>query len=181
MDLFKGAEAAMGMNAETWARHANPWSVYTRISGAVPIFFALFSPHWIGWWSIAAIAAALAWTLINPRLFAAPKRADSWAAKAVLGERAFLNRKFVPVPMGHRRAAWITTGLSLAFALIGVYGLVVGNFAAALAGWHAAVLAKLWFLDRMVFLWEEVKDADPVYQAWSRADWSAAHDLEEAS
>ena len=141
----------------------------------------MFSPHWIGWWSIAAIAAALAWTLINPRLFPAPDNTESWAAKAVLGERAFLNRKTVPVRLGHRRAAWITTGVSLAFALIGIYGLVVGNFAAALAGWHAAVLAKLWFLDRMVFLWGEVKDTDPVYQAWSRADWSVSHAPDAAS
>ncbi len=32
MDVTKLAEKSMAMSEEVWARHANPWSVYTRFS-----------------------------------------------------------------------------------------------------------------------------------------------------
>ena len=176
MDVFKAAERLMGMHEADWARHANPLSGWTRILGGPVVFFALWSPRWIGWWSIAVIAAAAFWVWINPRLFPPPETADAWATKGVLGERVFLNRDQVAIPLGYRRAAWATTALSGGFFAIAVYGFVVGDFWTAFAGWHAGVLAKIWFLDRMVWLWELMKDSDPVYQAWARADWTARLD-----
>ncbi len=173
MDLFAGAERAMNMNARTWAKHANPWSVYSRILGGSLMFLALWSVYWIGWHAVAPIIAAVLWIWLNPRLFPPPKSAGSWAARAVLGERAFLNRKRISVPREHARAAWITTSFSLAFFALALYGFAKGDFWLALGGWHAATLAKLWFCDRMVWLWGDVKTLHPVYQAWARADWDA--------
>lgn len=179
-DLFKGAERLMGMTDATWARHANPWSVYTRFGGAVPVFFALWSAHWIGWWSLVPIVAAGGWVYLNPRFFSPPETAESWAARGVLGERAFLNRKTVPIPAEPRRVAHVTTALSGLFMLIGIWGLVRGEFWTAFAGWHASVVCKAWFVDRMAWLWEEMKDEHPVYAAWARAEWSALFPAEAA-
>ena len=173
MDLFKGAERLMGMTNQAWARHAHPLSVYTRFAGAIPVFFALWSAHWIGWWSLIPIGAAAGWIYLNPRFFRPPKTADSWAARGVLGERAFLNRKIVPIPDEPRRAAHMTTILSGLFMLIGIAGLVFGQFWVAFTGWHASVTCKAWFVDRMAWLWDEMKDQHPTYAAWDRAEWSA--------
>ena len=172
MDIFKSAEALMGMTDTAWARHANPWSVYTRFAASVPTFLALWSAHWIGWWSLAPIIAAFGWIYINPRFFKPPSTAESWAARGVLGERAFLNRKQVPIPREHLRFAWTTTGLSGLFMAIGVWGYIQGEFWAAFAGWHASVLAKAWFVDRMAWLWDAMKDRHPAYAAWAGADWT---------
>ena len=172
-DIFDSTEKLMGMNDRIWARHANPWSVYSRIWGGVFIFFAIWGAHWIGWLAAAPIALAVAWVWINPRLFPPPKTADSWATKGVLGERAFINRKTVHIPFGFQRAGWATTGFAMFFLLLFAYGLITGAFWTGLAGWFGALTAKLWFFDRMAWLWEEMKDSHPMYRAWARADWTA--------
>lgn len=174
MDIFKGAERLMGMTDAVWARHANPLSAYTRFIGGVAIFFVLWSVYWIGWRAIAPIALAAAWTWLNPRLFPPPKTTTSWATKGVPGERAYLNRASVPIPDGHDRSAAITTGFAIFFMSICVLGFATRSFWAAFAGWHAAMLSKMWFVDRMVWLWEQMEDAHPVYRAWARAEWDAS-------
>ncbi|GAB5468213.1 MAG: hypothetical protein Kilf2KO_12430 [Rhodospirillales bacterium] len=174
MDLFAGAERLMRMDGTAWARHANPWSAYSRLAGSPLLFFAVWSLHWIGWWSLLPIALMAAWTWLNPRLFPPPTETASWASRGVLGERVFLNRKRIAIPREHLRLAWITTAASAVFLVLALYGLAVGNFWATFAGWHAAVLAKVWFVDRMAWLWDEMKDKHPVYRAWDRAEWDTA-------
>lgn len=171
--LLKGAERMMAMDGQSWARHANPKSGYTRFAGSVPTFFAIYSIHGIGWWAIVPILIVAVWTFVNPRLFAPPDSTDSWAARGVLGERAYLNRKTVPVPDEHVRFANLTTVCAMIFMAIAIYGFVATNFWAAFSGFFAAVLAKTWFVDRMAWLWDGIKDGHPVYAAWNRADWSA--------
>ncbi len=173
MDLYRAAERAMGMSGAVWARHANPWSVYSRILGGSAVFLALYSAHWIGWWAVAPVLASGLWAWLNPRLFPPPKRADGWAARGVLGERAFLNRRRVPLPA---RDAWEAHGwTALATLCMGpaLYGLIVGEFWLACGAWHAATAAKLIFVHRLGQVWDRVKDAHPTYAAWARADWDA--------
>ena len=171
MDIFSGAERAMGMNAERWARHANPLSVYSRIAGGTLVFLSFWSVFWVGWYGALAIAAAVLWIVVNPRLFLPPPNVDSWASKGVLGERVFLNRKDVPIPTGYIRAGWITTTIALVFFGFVIYGFIKRDFWLAFVAWHAATIAKLWFVDRMALLWDFMKDADPTYADWARADW----------
>jgi len=175
--IFKGAARLMAMSDDAWARHANPWSGYTRFAGSVPTFVAIYSVHWIGWWALAPIALIVAWTIINPRLFAPPQTADNWATRGVLGERAYLNRKAVPVPAEHVRFANLTTVFAMIFMAVAIYGFIVGDFGAAFAGFFAAVLAKTWFVDRMAWLWADIREDHPTYQAWARADWDAGIDV----
>ncbi|MEL6437310.1 MAG: DUF6653 family protein [Pseudomonadota bacterium] len=176
MDIFKASERLMAMNDQSWARHANPWSGYSRFVGAIPLFFALYSAHWIGWWAVLPIAIMMVWTVLNPRLFPPPADAANWATRGVLGERVFLHRAHVPIPTEHARVANLTTAIAVFFALIAIYGFWVGEFWTAFSAYFAAILAKTWFVDRMAWLWADMKDAHPVYAAWSRADWSATMD-----
>jgi hypothetical protein len=64
-----------------WARHANPWSVRTRFLIGPLLFVALYGRRW---W---LLAATLVFTAVNPVLFPAPERTDSWESQAVLAEQ----------------------------------------------------------------------------------------------
>lgn len=163
----------MAMDDRSWARHASDWSVYSRIAGGVGIFAALASGHAIGWWAVIPCLLALAWTWLNPRLFPPPSRADGWAQRGVLGERVFLNRDRVPIPPEFVRVAWISTGICALFVGVAIWGLVAGEIVTGAISWLAAMLAKIWFVDRCAMLWDLMKGHHPVYAAWERADWSA--------
>ena len=153
MRIDKALERSMAMTDATWARHANPLSGWTRL----PILPLL-----------APIGLLVAWTLLNPRAFPPPSSTDNWASKGTFGERAWLNRKSVPIPDHHARWA---AGLSAASALSlipMVWGLwALDPFAAALGAILASAF-KIWFVDRMVWLYEDMKDAAPEYRGWSR-------------
>ena len=170
-DIFALAEKLMSMSPDVWARHANPLSVYTRIAGGTAVFFALWSPFWLGWWSVLAIGLAGLWIWLNPRLFPPPSDTRSWAARGVLGERAFLRRAVVAIPSEHARMGHISTGIAGIFLVITAVAFYRENFWFAFTAWHAATLAKVWFVDRMAWLWDDMKDANDLYRAWDRAEW----------
>lgn len=170
MDYGKAAEKLMTMSDAVWMRHANPWSVWTRIASGPVWFFALWSFHWIGWRAIFLVILMAAWTWANPRVFPPPHTADSWATKGVLGERVWLNRTAIPIPEGFALAAHAISAISAVFMAIAVYGLITAEFWTAFAGWHGAIVAKIWFVDRMAWLWAGMQDADPRYQRWKFPD-----------
>lgn len=166
MDVFRFSERLMVMDDEAWARHANPWSVWSRFSCAPLIVLAIWSRDWLGWWALLPLALALFWTWLNPRLFAPPSRTDSWASKGTFGERVFLNRDAMPIPGHHLRVARLLTFVS-AFGLLPlIYGLIVLDVRTTVFGLVIAIGAKVWFVDRMVWLYEDMKDASPDYAAW---------------
>ncbi|MGF1501143.1 MAG: DUF6653 family protein [Paracoccaceae bacterium] len=157
---------AHGLDDAAWARHANPWSGWTRLPIAPLLILAIWSRIWIGAWCLVPVALLLLWTAINPYAFPAPRDTTSWMSRAVFGERVFLARDRRPIPAQHR--AW-ANGLTLA-ALPGV-ALCIWGVAAlepwpALFGLTVAMAAKLWFLDRMVWLYEDMAAVHPDYAAW---------------
>ncbi|MEL6235298.1 MAG: DUF6653 family protein [Pseudomonadota bacterium] len=159
---------AFAMTDAVWERHTNPWSFWTRLPILPLIALAIWSRGWIGVWCLIPVAGLLIWTWLNPRAFPAPTRTGSWYARAVIGERIWLESKRVPIPQHH--AAW-AGGLSLA-ALAGVpplaWGLLEYDAFAVLLGLCLAILPKLWFLDRMVWLTDDVAPRHPQYAAWLR-------------
>ena len=115
-------------------------------------------------------AIAIAWTWLNPRIFPEPRSTDNWASKAVLGERVWLNRKEIPIPKHHRIVPNILTGVSgvgLPFVIWGVWRLEIWQ---TLVGCILVYAGKLWFLDRMVWIYEEMKDANQEYAEWLYED-----------
>jgi hypothetical protein len=167
MTMERGLARAFALDDEGWRRHANPWSVWTRVATLPLIVLAVWSRAWIGRWSLVPIALVAAWTWINPRLFPAPRSTESWASRGVMGERVWLNRDRVPVPARHRLAPHLLTGVAASGAVLLIWGLARLEPWPTLTGTVVAYLGKLWFVDRMAWLYEDMKDATPEYRGWS--------------
>ncbi|NNE79862.1 MAG: hypothetical protein HKN18_06265 [Silicimonas sp.] len=168
MDLFNLAERGMGMTEDTWMRHANPLSVWTRFTCLPLLILAIWSRIWLGWWALGLVALAMLWTWVNPRAFPVPENTDNWASKGTFGERVFLNRRNIPIPAHHRRWAFALGALSAIGLPPLVWGVWQLDVAITVLGTVLVVLPKVWFVDRMVWLYEDMKDASPDYAAWLR-------------
>ncbi len=162
------AEKLMGMSDESWERHANPWSGWTRVL-LLPLFaIAIWSRVWIGLWCLAPIALLGLWTWVNPRAFGRPAHTDNWMSRGVMGERVWLNRKAVPIPAHHARMAHILSGAMFLAAVLYIWGLVQLDLWMTIGGMALTIALKLWFLDRMVWLYGDMKDRHEVYHNWQR-------------
>jgi len=148
---------AFAMDDAAWLRHANPWSGILRLTAFPALILAFWSRLWLGWWAVVPVALAFLWIWINPRIFRAPQIFDHWMSKGVLGERVWLNRDTVPVPGHHRRAPNILSAVSGQGLLFVAWGVLVFDPWPALFGTVLAYMGKLWFVDRMVWLWEDMK------------------------
>ena len=168
MDYGRVAARIFAMDEATWARHASPWSVWTRVSTLPVLILAFWSRAWLGWWCLVPIALVLVWLWLNPRLFPPPRTTASWGSKATFGERVWLNRAQVPIPDHHRIAAHILSALSGVGLVFVVWGLVALAIWPTVLGTAVAYVGKLWFCDRMVWLYEDMKDSHPEYGAWLR-------------
>ncbi len=167
MDYGRLAERLFGMDDETWMRHANPASGWTRVATGPVLFLALWSFHWIGPWALVPLALLAVWLRVNPGLFQVPERRDAWMSRGVFGERVWLNRKAVPIPHHHAFMAHMTSAVSMAGFVISVIGLVTVDFSAAALGWVIMMLGKLWFIDRMVWLYEDMRSTNADYASWA--------------
>ena len=154
------------MSDETWKRHANPLSVWTRFTALPVLIGAIWSRTWVGPWAWGLTVLATLWIWVNPRIFRKPASTDNWASKAVLGERVWINRNQVPVPEHHRLAPNLLSGFSgLGLPLL-VWGLFQLHVWPTAMGTVLIYAGKIWFLDRMVWLYEDMKDATPEYSSW---------------
>ena len=126
-----------GLEGDGWMRHANPVSVWTRFAVLPLLALAIWSREWIGWWSLAAVALALVFMMVNPLLFPPARSTRNWASKGVLGERIWSDRSKVEL-----------------------------DLLAVVAGLLVTQAAKAWFIDRMVLLFDDMKARVPEYAAW---------------
>jgi len=148
-------------------KHANPWSVWTRYSVLPLIVFAFWSRLWIGWWCLIPAGAALLWVFLNPIVFNRPKSTKNWASKAVLGERVYLNRDIVKIPVTHDTPLYkILNAISFTGVMIAIWAIIYYSIWGAILGVTLAYLGKSWYLDRMVWLYEMMKSCDAEYQKW---------------
>lgn len=165
-----GYERAMAhlfqMDEQAWARHAHPWSVWTRNTVLPLLVFAIWSRVWLKWWALIPLALALLWMWFNPRLFPVPASTNNWASKAVLGERVWLNRQQVPIPIHHRRAARLLGAIAASGVPFLAWGLYDLQPWPTLLGAVLIYAGKLWFLDRMVWLYQDMLVDHPGYRRW---------------
>ena len=166
MSLESAIASVFKMSDEVWERHANPWSVWTRYLTLPLLIISIWSRVWLGWWSLVPVAASIIWVWINPRVFKKPRSTDNWASKAVFGERVWIARDKVPVPGHHRGIIRILNAVSIAGALVCIWGLYRLEVWPTVFGLTLVVAGKTWFLDRMVWLYEEMKDKSPEYTKW---------------
>lgn len=156
-----------GLEGENWARHANPLSVWTRFAVLPLLALSIWSRDWIGWWCLAPIVASLVFMMVNPLLFPKPRSTRNWASKCVFGERVWSERNTVPVPdQFTARVPNVTYAIQIAgFALL-TFGLVRLDVVDTVAGLVIVLIAKAWFLDRQVLLFEDMKGRHPQYASW---------------
>jgi len=154
------------MDEKARRRHSNPWSGYSRFSMIPLIGLAFWSRVWLGWWALVPIIIVLLWAWFNPRIFPEPKSTNNWASKGVLGEWVWMNRKNVPVPKHHLVMPNILSAISAIGAIPFIWGLVVLEMWLTVLGGIVIIISKLWFVDRMVWLYEDMKDATPEYKSW---------------
>lgn len=159
---------AFGMTGEVWERHANPWSVWTRFPILPAMVLVLMLRDVLGWAVAPVLVALVLWTWLNPRAFPPPASTRSWASRAVMGERVWLRRRRVPIPRHHHDWARFLSLLPLLGLPPLLLGVIAGNWWLAFGGTAVVLLAKLWFLDRMVRLYDEMAAFDDGYASWLR-------------
>ena len=155
-----------GLNDKTWMQHSNKWSVWTRFFILPVLTLVIWYREILGWYIWPLIGIVIFWTWINPRFFGKPKTTKHWASKAVFGERVWLRAKELPIPKHHNSAILVLnmiTGLGLPFLAWGLYTL---NIWMVFFGLTLIILGKLWFLDRMVWIYEDMKKQSPEYSSW---------------
>lgn len=158
MTLGERIASVFQLEDDTWHRHANPWSVWSRTTVLPVLILAAWSRVWLGWGALVPGVLAVLWTWLNPRLFGPPESMDRWASKAVLGERVWINRDEEPVPARHRLVPHVLNGVSGTGMLVVVWGVVRLSVWPTLLGAVLVYAGKLWFLDRMVWLYEDVEE-----------------------
>lgn len=167
MTLERKIAGLFKLDDDNWMRHANPISVWTRYSVLPVIVLAFWSREWIGWWCLVPGLVSLLWLFFNPILFKKPKSTKNWASKAVLGERVFLNRDNVPIPDNHNTLLHaILNGISFVGVLLSIWATVYFSVWGAVLGVALAYLGKSWYLDRMVWLYEDMKEKNELYRSW---------------
>jgi hypothetical protein len=110
---------------------------------------------------LCQIARGFLWIWANPRIFPVPKTLDHWISKAVLRERVWLNRDAIPISVHPRTNPDILYAVSDIWMVFFLWGVLEFDLWPTLFGTVIVYLGKVWFLDRMVWLWEDMKDATP--------------------
>src|SRR5829696_651812 len=135
-----------GLEGDRWMRHANPVSVWTRFAVLPLLALAVWSREWIGWWSLAAVALALVFMMVNPLLFPKPRSTRNWASKGVFGERVWSERNRLPVPAQFNpQVLRVTYAIQTVGAVALAYGLVRFDLIATVTGLVIVQTAKAWY------------------------------------
>jgi hypothetical protein len=156
------------MDDRRWERHANPWSGWSRVPVLPLATAAIFWRDDLGGIVYAVLGLLLLWTWVNPHLFPAPATTGHWMSRAVMGERIWLRRAEIPVPLHYERAIPITLAFAVGgLPLIGI-GLWLQKPWPIVVGMSLTMIGKFWFLDRMVWLCDDMSARHPIYRAWLR-------------
>lgn len=169
MSIPQWSEKIMSMTDETWERHANPWSVYSRFTVLPLVSIALWSRDWIGGVSIFPILASVLWVWVNPRIFGKPKTTNNWASMGTFGERIYLRSSAEELPVHHRFPCRMLQFMSALGVPFFVYGAFYLDFWCLVLGNVLMMVFKAWFVDRMAWLYLDMKDQNVEYRSWLRS------------
>ena len=148
-------------------KHANPWSVYSRFTVLPLLVLSFWSRVWLGWWSLMPILISLSWMIFNPIVFGKPKSTKNWASKSVLGERIYINRDKMDIPEGHKNGINnLLNAISFLGLCITIWAIIVFSIYGAVLGLLLALILKACYLNRMVKLYETMKNRNEVYKSW---------------
>ncbi|GAB5466914.1 MAG: hypothetical protein Kapaf2KO_23500 [Candidatus Kapaibacteriales bacterium] len=158
MRIYDFAESLMRMDDGVWRRHANPWSVWTRVPIIFPLAAVLYLWPVLGWWTILPVGIIGIWTYLNPRVFGPIDKIGSWSSKGVYGEKIFLaEREKGSISKEHIKVANFLTVLSGISAIAMIIGIVIQDFYLTAIGTLLCWVFKMWFVDRMVWVFEDYR------------------------
>jgi len=100
------------------------------------------------------------------RRFLLPERAGKEGAGRSRPLRWGLNRKEVAVPRHFEPVIKVLNAISGVGTLLCFCGLIALSFWMTIFGMAVLLLGKSWFLDRMVWLYDEMKDTHSEYGKW---------------
>ncbi|OUR95490.1 hypothetical protein A9Q84_16795 [Halobacteriovorax marinus] len=143
------------MTDEVWDKHSNPWSVWTRFATLPFVIAAFWSIHYVGKFSVIPIFTSIVWLWLNPRLFSKPTFQTSWASKAVLGEKVWINEDSDKFKAKHSLVLKFTTLISFSGLANLVWGVVNQDIHMTILGTIILYIGKMWFLDRMVWIYDD--------------------------
>jgi len=143
------------MKEAAWARHTNPWSVWTRFVGGCLLFVALYNHLW---WVLTGVVIFL---IVNPFLFPEPKSKESWASRSILGERLWTLKWHWDFPMA----------ISALGGLFAVLAFMVAYFRLF---WPTVILVVLVLVLKAIFLHLMVR----LYDDQRREHWERQHGSE---
>jgi len=147
------------MDEKVWARHANPWRVWTRYSCLPLLLACLWWREALQVWFWPTLTVVLLWIWLNPRCFKKPAKTDNWASRCVIGERILIYQREKVAT--HHEPVLNTIAILLAvFTLLCAIGLFFHEPISTCMGGMGLILTKTWFLDRMVWLSREVMAAE---------------------
>ncbi|KZN37184.1 hypothetical protein N480_15440 [Pseudoalteromonas luteoviolacea S2607] len=142
------------MSDDVWARHANPWSVWTRYSCLPLLLACLWWRDALQGWFWPLLVVLVLWVWFNPRCFKKPLTTENWASQSVLGERILLYQRD-KVAAHHTPVLTVITSLLTIFTALCVSGLFFHEPISTCMGALGLTLTKTWFLDRMVWIYRE--------------------------
>ena len=90
----------------------------------------------------------------------------AWLRHANPWSRVWLNRDVIPVPDHHRIVPHVPNGVTAIGAVFVAWGLIELAVWPTLLGSVLVYCGKLWFLDRMVWLYEDMVEQHDQYRAW---------------
>jgi hypothetical protein len=157
-----------GLKGDNWMRHANAASVWSRFTVLSMLALSIWSREWIGWFSLIPITLSVIWMIANPLVFPVPRSTRNWASKGVLGERIWADRNNVDIPeqFAKSRVPMWSNVYSTVGLIFLTYGLVTLNLLPTIAGILIVHGGKLWYIDRMVLLFDDMKTRNKEYAAW---------------
>ncbi|ELZ26147.1 hypothetical protein C474_20641 [Halogeometricum pallidum JCM 14848] len=112
-----------------WARHANPWSAGTRFLALPALMTAVYRRD------RRLLLATLAFTLVNPVVFPAPERTDSYLSRIVLAEREWLSEGNGTMGTDYPNVLNLCNAVATLYALVSAvrrdrFGTVLGTLCA---------------------------------------------------
>lgn len=136
-----------------WERHANPKSGWSRVLVLPALLYAVYRRSW----HVAAVA--LAFTAINPFLFAPPADDDAWMTRVVRAERWWTaDREQHVLGRSYPNSLNLLTVPVTGYAFVAAYRR--RPLRTVLAG-LAVMLLKFWYVGALVRRYDAEKAASP--------------------
>lgn len=127
------------LSDETWSKHANKWSGWTRVLLMPILGVGLFYHNWF------ILGLAVIWGIVNPLVYPQPKSVDNWMSMGVLGEQLYFKN-------GRKVKRDLPSLLNILNIPVFIAFLYFGwkqNIEALILSALLLMTIKFWFIDRM--------------------------------